>query len=98
MEKMEQIKICVDELIKNKDCEDWRSAPRWFFDFQGNFSFIETRKEDETIRQYERRMEEIYRTLKRKYEAKPTDVYNNIVYMKPLTNQTLSDMTYCGCR
>ena len=95
---MEQIKICVDELIKNKDCEDWCSAPRWFFDLRGNFSFIETRREAETIRQYERRMEEIYRSLCHKYDSKSGDVYNNIVYMKHLTNKTLSDMTLYGCR
>ena len=95
---MEQIKICVNELIKNKDCEDWQSAPRWFFDFRGNFSFIETKREDETVRQYDRRMNEIYRSLSREYDAKPKDVYNNIVYMKHLTNETLDDMTLYGCR
>lgn len=95
---MDKNMVCVDELIKNKDCEDWRSAPRWFFDFQGNFSFIEVRREDETIRQYDRRMEEIYRNLMREYDAKPTDALNNIVYMKHLTNKTLSNLTLYGCR
>ena len=62
----------------------YQSAPRKFFDSHHTFTpFIETRREDETERQYDRRMWQIYCDLVRQMERPES---GNRVYMNYLEN------------
>jgi len=60
----------------------YQSAPRKFFDSHNTFKpFIESRREDETERQYDRRMWKIYNDLVREKERSES---GNRVYMNYL--------------
>ena len=60
----------------------YQSASRKFFDSHNTFKpFIESRREDETERQYDRRMWEIYSSLVREKERPES---GNRVYMNYL--------------
>lgn len=62
--------------------KNYQSAPRKFFDSHHTFTpFIETRREDETEREYDRRMYNLY--LKLTHEKERPDSSNR-VYMNYL--------------
>ena len=62
--------------------KNYQSAPRKFFDSHRTFTpFIETRREDETERQYDRRMYNLYLKLTREKERPDS---SNRVYMNYL--------------
>lgn len=62
--------------------KNYQSAPRKFFDSHNTFKpFIESRREDETERQYDRRMYNLY--LKLTHEKERPDSSNR-VYMNYL--------------
>lgn len=81
---MEQIRVYSEE-IKKLVYDEYESAPRRFFDLRNTFLIIETKREDETIRQYSRRMWELLRQLEREKEWGQ----NNLVFMERMVSDDL---------
>lgn len=81
---MEQIRVYSEE-VKKQVYDEYESAPRRFFDLRNTFLIIETKREDETIRQYSRRMWELLRQLEREKEWGQ----NNLVFMERMVSDEL---------